>query len=144
MDYGTHREISSISRENFSSGEKVHSTPSEKPSIRDVRIGIGNECECECECELENSYESLLSHIGSTQQTIPLSFPHCLHRTILRRRHRALQSLTDYPAILPGPSTTSQIAFLSDLSTAGTTSHGSSLYDTSTNREVFISLGIPA
>lgn len=99
MDYGTHREISSISRENFSSGEKVHSTPSEKPSIRDVRIGIGNECECEC--ELENSYESLLSHIGSTQQTIPLSFPHCLHRTILRRRHRALQSLTDYPALLP-------------------------------------------
>ena len=41
MDYGTHREISSISRENFSSGEKIHSIPSEKPSIRDVGIGIG-------------------------------------------------------------------------------------------------------
>ena len=75
MDYGTHREISSISRENFSSGEKVHTIPSEKPSIRDV--GIDNDCEIISLLSHQYNYIRIfmpLSHVGSPQQAISLSF----------------------------------------------------------------------
>ena len=93
----THREISSISRENYSAGDKVSNIPTVKPSIRDVgRDG----------CLLIIIIIIIILHfiwsegIGSSEQAFPLSLNQCFLCTFLCGPHRTLQSTSDYTTIL--------------------------------------------